>query len=234
MNRVASVPLRRMTQLALVSTLAPAAALGQPGGIKMLLYATPPSPTMLGRQATVGVRPATPGTTYRYVARMLVTGSGMQAAGTACDVSQAIGTGNSVVWKPASGAHRLTVYASRGLLRDSTSISYQVDAPTAGFLNVTVRQYPPVQPGKLELSLQTANRGPGHRYQWVVRFSPAPGAPPTAPVYWTGDTPIHLYTVPFIVQPGTYNISVRVGIHTGDPCRISEISIGSANAQVIQ
>ena len=210
-------------------------ALGQRGIIKMKFSVTPSSPTTLGQQATLGVQPVTPGTTYRYVATMSVTGSSMLAAGTSCAAPQAIGMGSSITWTPASGAYRLTVHATRALTtRDSTTRPYQVDAPHAGFLNVSSTQYPPAQPGKLSLSLRTNDRGPGHRYQWVVRFGPSPGAPPRAPVYWTGDTPMHIYTVPFVVQPGTYNISVRVGIHTGDPCRISEVSIGALSGQVIQ
>jgi hypothetical protein len=113
-------------------------------------------------------------------------------------------------------------------------VNYQIDPPNGGFLNVTVMQDPtPQPPGKLLLSLRTNDRGTGAHYQWVVRFVTTAGTPVHPPVYWTGDTPFHMSTVPFVVQPGTYNISVRVGIHSGDPCRITETSLGTIGAQVI-
>ena len=223
--------------MASVAALLPMhAALGQRAPARLTFGIAPPSPTALGQPVTLGVRPVTPGTTYRYVATMSVTGTSMLTAGTSCAAPQTIGTGSSAAWMPASGAYRLTLYSIRSLVaRESTWVSYQVDPPNGGYLNVSVMQNPtPQPPGRLMLSLRTNDRGVGSRYQWVVRFGPAPGAPPRPPVYWTGDTPVYFYTVPFVVPPGTYNISVRVGIHAGDPCRITQVSVGSLNGQVIQ
>jgi hypothetical protein len=36
-----------------------------------------------------------------------------------------------------------------------------------------------------------------------------------------------------VVAPGPYNITARVGIYTGDHCRISETSVGALTTQVI-
>lgn len=226
---------RIVLALAAAEVVASSAALGQRVSSRLQFAVTPPSPTTLGQPVTLAVRPVIPGTTYRYVATMSVTGSSMFASSASCATPQTIGTGTSIAWMPASGAYRLTLHSIRSLLaHESTYVNYQVDAPNVGFLNVSVLQNPtPQPPGRLMLSLGTTNRGAGKRYQWVVRFSPAPGATFHPPVYWTGDSPIHIYTVPFVVPPGTYNISVRVGIHTGDPCRITETSIGSRNNQVI-
>lgn len=232
---------RRPSQLVIVMALAtpwlvaPSPALGQRTPARLNFGVAPPSPTTLGQPVTLAVRPVTPGTTYRYVATMSVTGTGMIAAGTSCATPQTIGSGATLSWTPASGAYRLTLHSIRSLaMRDSTSLSYQVDPPNGGFLNVSVMQNPtPQPPGRLTLSLSTNNRGAGKRYQWVVRFASSPGTPFHPPVYWTGDTPMHIYSVPFVVPPGTYNVTVRVGIHTGDPCRITETSIGSRNNQVI-
>ncbi len=222
--------------LAAAEVIASSAALGQGAAARLKFVIAPPSPTTLGQPVTLALRPVSPGTTYRYVATMSVTGSGMFATGTSCAAPQTVGTGARVSWMPASGAYRVTLHSIRSIAaRESTWVSYQVDAPNGGHLNMSVMQNPsPQPPGKLMLSLRTNDRGPGHNYQWVVRFSPAPGATPQPPVYWTGDTPIHIYSVPFVVPPGTYNISARVGIHTGDPCRITETSLGTLNGQVIQ
>lgn len=209
------------------------AALGQRGPIRMTLSASPPPPLTLGRQATLGVQPVMLGTLYRYVATMVATGSSMITAGTSCGASQTIGAGTSATWLPASGAYYLTVHAAQGTTaRGSASLSYQVDAPNTGFLSASVTQHN--QPGSFELKLQTNRRGDGYRYQWVVRFGPAPGAPPTQPLYRTFDSSMSHWFVNYVLQPGTYNISARVGIYTGDPCRILETSTGGISGQVIQ
>jgi hypothetical protein len=222
--------------LAAAEALASSATLGQRSPTRLNVGVAPPSPTTLGQQVTLGVRPTIAGATYRYVATMSVTGSSMFTSGTSCAAPQTIGTGASIAWTPASGAYRLTVHSIRSLVaHDSTHVNHQVDAPNVGFVNGSVLQNPtPQPPGRLTLSLMTANRGSGKRYQWVVRFSSSPGTPLHPPVYWTGDTPTPVYAVPFVVPPGTYNIAVRVGIHTGDPCRITETSIGSLMNQAIQ
>jgi hypothetical protein len=208
-------------------------ALGQSIGVKMQLSVMPASRSVLGQRATVRVEPVTRGMTYRYVARMVATGAGMLTQGTACDVSQTIGSGPSVAWTPASGEYRLTLQASQGHFRDSIVTIYQVHPPTVRSLSVAVRQYA-AQPGKVELTLLTSSRGPGHDYQWVVRLTSAPGAPLRPPVYWASNTPTFSLIVVLPVPAGTYDIAVVVGIHTGDPCRITEISRGGVNAQVIQ
>lgn len=205
-------------------------ALGQ----RLRLSVAPPSPTPLGQQVSLGVRPTLAGTMYRYVATQSVTGTGMFTAGTSCATPQPIGNGASVSWTPASGGYRLTVYRITSLTaRDSVSVPYQVEAPNGGVLTLTVMQNPNPQPGRLMLTLRTSDRGAGVRYQWVVRFSPAPGAPLTPPVTWTGDSPTFIYSVPFVVTPGTYTITARVGIHDNQPCRIRETSAGMLNNQVV-
>lgn len=210
-------------------------ALGQRTPARLNFVVAPPSPTALGQLATLGIRPMVPGTTYRYVATMTFTGTGMLAASTTCAAPQTIGTGSRVSWTPASGAYRLTVHTIKSLAaHDSASVSYQVNAPNGGYLNMTVTQNPnPQPPGRFMLSLHTNARAAGSRYQWVVRFTPAFGAPSGPPVDWAGDSPTPVYSVPFVLTPGTYNVSARVGIHQGDPCRIVETSIGALNGQVI-
>jgi hypothetical protein len=202
---------------------------------RLSLAVVPPSPSVLGQPLTLRVRPPAPGAPYRFLATMLVTGTGLAAAGTACATPQTIGTGSQTSWTPASGAYRLTVTRIKSLAaRDSVSVTHQVNAPNGGFLNTTVIQGPnPQPPGKLILSLRTNDRGPGHRYQWLVRFTAAPGAPANPPVTWTGDTAMHLHTVPLVLPPGTYSVSARVGIHRGDACQIIATSTGALLTQVI-
>ncbi len=219
-----------------LALLARGDALGQLAASRLNFGVAPPSPTALGQPVTLGVRPIAAGTMYRYVATMTFTGTGLLAASTTCAAPQTIGTGSRVSWTPASGAYRLTVHSVRSLAaHDSASVSYQVNAPNGGYLNTTVTQSPnPQPPGKLLLSLRTNDRGAGHRYQWVVRFAPAAGAAPNPPVSWTGDTPVHVHSVPFVVPPGTYTVSAQVGVHRGDACQILETSRGSLLNQVIQ
>lgn len=208
-------------------------ALGQSRGVKMQLSVTPPSRSVLGQRATVRVHPVARGVTYRYVARMVATGSGMFTQGTACDATHAIGSGPSVVWTPASGEYSLTLHAGQGHFRDSIATNYQVLPPNTRSVSVGIKQNS-AEPGKVELNLLTSSRGPGHGYQWVVRFTSTPGTPPRPPVYWASDTPTFSRILVLPVPAGTYDIAVTVGIHAGDPCRISEISRGGVNAQVIQ
>lgn len=199
------------------------------------VYSVPASPTTLGQQVRLSVRPADSTTMYRYVAAMSVTGSGLAVSGTACATPQSIGTGPVITWTPASGAYRVTVYANRKLAsRESTTVAYQVEPPNGGFLNVSVMQNPsPQPPGKLMLSLRTNDRGSGINYQWVVRFLTTPGTTVHPPVSWSGETPYQATTVPMVVAPGTYNITARVGIYTADRCRVSETSVGTLTAQLI-
>jgi hypothetical protein len=199
------------------------------------LMVVPPSPGVFGRPVTLQVRPSVVGTTYRYVATLIVTGTGVPTAGTACAIPQSIGIGSQVSWTPASGAYRLTVHRIKSLTaHDSASVSYQVDAPNGGFLNVAVFQSPnPQPPGRLLLSLHTNDRGAGDRYQWLVTWMSSPGAPVQLPVTWTGETDSPSHTVPFDLVPGTYNVSVRVGIQHGDACRIVETSRGVLGNKVI-
>jgi hypothetical protein len=199
------------------------------------LAVSPPSPGVYGQPVTLRVRPASLQARYRFVATMIVTGTGKTVAGTSCANPQNIGMGMNASWTPASGAYRLTVHSiRRPTSDDSASVSYQVDAPNAGFLNVTIMQTQNHPPGQIMLSLNTADRGTGVRYQWVVRFTSTPGTPQNPPVDWTGDTPTHGYSVPLVLPPGTYNVSARVGIHQGDPCRIVETSRGVIANRVIQ
>jgi hypothetical protein len=199
------------------------------------VYSVPASPTTLGQQVRLIVRPADSTIMYRYVAAMSVTGSGLAVSGSACATPQSIGTGPVILWTPASGAYRITVYAKRKLAPpDSATVTHQIEAPNGGFLNVSVQQNPtPQPPGKLMLSLRTNDRGSGINYQWVVRFVTTPGTPVHPPVSWSGETPYQATTVPMVVAPGTYNITARVGIYTGDRCRISETSVGALTTQVI-
>jgi hypothetical protein len=210
------------------------AALGQRNDPRIRFSVVPPSPSTLGQQATLAVRPALTGMMYRYVATMTVTGTGKLTTGTACATPQTIGSGSSVSWTPASGGYRVAVHRTSSLIaRDSVSVPYQVEAPNGGFLTMTVMQNPNPQPGRLMLTLRTNDRGAGVRYQWVVRFSSAPGTPLHPPVNWSGDSPTHIYSVPFVITPGTYTVTARVGIHDNQPCTIRETSAGMLNNQVI-
>jgi hypothetical protein len=210
-------------------------ALGQGIGARLSLGVAPPSPAALGQAVTLAVRPAAAGTKYRYTATMLATGTGLLTMGTSCIAPRNIGFGSRVSWTPASGGYRLTVHSVRSLTaHDSVSVSYQVDAPTGGFLNLNVVQPPnPQPPGQLLLTVRTNDRGSGARYQWVVRFSPAPGAVPHPIVNWTGESSAPVHSVPLVLPPGTYVASARVGIHHGDACQIAETSSGAIGSQVI-
>ena len=156
---------------------APTEALGQ--RLSSRFYITPSSPTALGQQVTLGMRPGTAGTTYRYVATMKVTGAWRDAVSVGCTAPQNIGTGERVSWTPPSGSYRVIVYSSltgqKG--RDSASTSYVVNAPTSGWLNIVVTQLPnPSPPGNLTFQLTTNDRGPGHAYQWGARFKSVTGS----------------------------------------------------------
>jgi hypothetical protein len=49
---------------------------------RLNLLVSPPSSGILGQPLTLGVRPVVPGTTYRYLARMILTGTAMIADNT--------------------------------------------------------------------------------------------------------------------------------------------------------
>jgi len=200
----------------------------------LVLAVTPPSPGVYGQPVVLRVRPAAPHG-YRFVATMMVTGTGKPVAGTSCATPQNIGTGFNASWTPFSGAYRLTAHGIRRQAGgDSASVNYQVDAPNAGFLNVTIMQTPNHPPGQIMLSLITGDRGAGSHYQWVVRFTSTPGTALNPPVDWVGDTSTNGYSVPLVLPPGTYNAAARVGIHQGDPCRIVETSRGMIANKPIQ
>ncbi len=197
-------------------------------------YIAPSSPTTLGQQVTLGVRPPAAGTTYRYVATMKVTGAWRDAVSVGCTAPHNIGTGNRVSWTPASGSYRVTLYSSlTGLKgRDSSSTSYEVLAPTGGWLNIVVTQLPnPSPPGNLTFQLTTNDRGPGHAYQWRARFKSVTGSQVTD---WSASSTGPSISAPLILTPGHYNVTARVGAHTGNPCQIIEVSDGTLNQQVVR
>lgn len=197
------------------------------------LYVTPPSPVALRQPVTLGVRLATTATTYRYVATMQVTGAWLPAVSAGCAAPQVIGTGSRIRWIPASGTYRVTVHSlSRAKGRDSSSLSYEVTAPNAGWLNISVTQIPqPNPPGNLTLTLSTNDRGPGHAYEWRARVKSVTTSHVTD---YSGGSPGPTISVPLILTPGHYNVTARVGVHTGNPCQIIQVSDGVLNDQVVR
>lgn len=223
-----------MTWLVVFSALLAPDALGQRTMSRLKFVVTPPSPTALGQPITLDVRPVMPGTTYRYVAKLTVTGAGRPAVGMACAAVQSLGTGSRVTWTPPSGSYRLTVHSLTGLAtRDSASVSYQLNAPSGGWLSMSITQIPnPSPPGSLTFQLSTNDRGAGNAYQWVVRFQAVPG--PVPMLDWRGDSPGPTTSVPLTLTPGTYNVSARVGVHLSNPCQIIETSSGTLAGQVVR
>jgi hypothetical protein len=226
---------RKFAVLVLASAgLVRADAFGQRPGPRLAFYVVPPSPKALGQQLTLGVRPPTPATTYRYVATQRTTGGGRLAASVGCAAPQTIGTGHRIQWTPASGTYRLTVHSlTRLQQRDSSSVSYDVNAPVGGWLNISVTQTANPSPaGKVTLQLSTNDRGAGHGYQWIVRFQSVVGALPM--LDYSSDSPGPTLSVPLILTPATYKVTARVGVRAGNPCEVMETSNGTLASQVVR
>ena len=216
----------------LLTGWAPKQTLGQ--RLSSRFYITPAEPAALGQQVTLGVRPPAAGTTYRYVATLKVTGAWRDAVSVGCTAPQNIGTGHRVSWTPASGSYRVTVYSSlTGLKgRDSTSLSYTVDPPSGGWLNIAITQLPnPSPPGNLTFQLTTNDRGPGRGYEWRARFKRVTGSQVTD---WSAASTGPSISAPLIMTPGHYDITARVGVHLGNPCQIIEVSTDTLTSQVVR
>ncbi|HEY7566230.1 MAG TPA: hypothetical protein VH762_01555 [Gemmatimonadaceae bacterium] len=226
----------RSIELALSALLLTGSAPTETSGQRLSsrFYIIPAGPAALGQPVTLGVRPPAAGTTYRYVAAMKVTGAWRDAVTVGCTAPQTIGTGDRVSWTPASGSYRVTVYSSlTGLKgRDSTSVSYTVDPPSGGWLNIVISQLPnPSPPGNLTFQLTTNDRGPGHGYQWRARLKNVTTSHVTD---WSAGSAGPSISAPLIMTPGTYDVIARVGAHKGNPCQIIEVSNDTLSGQVVR
>jgi hypothetical protein len=221
-----SLPLRCLT-ITLTLACATSSALAQLGATsRRNLVANPPRAT-LGTRITLFVRGAPQGATYRFVASK--THTGLAASGArvqSCASTVTIGTGSSVTWQPVSGTYRLTAYGPVGHQTDTLTLAYVL--PPRVVMLASAQS--PGPGDSVRLMLRTDDLGPGHVYDWSMRYrSPPPsvngigqptGPPPTWSAPWLTQTNGPMASYPKLLDRPPQSIEATVGIHRGNPCEI--------------
>jgi hypothetical protein len=174
-----------------------------------------PSRITLGRSVTLSVRGARPDARYRFVAIMTATGGGDQPNVKGCQARQDLGSGAQVTWTPASGTYRLMAYGPTPQAEtDTVSLAFAVAARRVMLASSTSGS---------TFVLRTDDLGPGHSYQWWMRYSYETGdgnvkhGAVSQP--WTGNSNGPMVTYPGSL-PSSANVSARVSIYRSDPCAV--------------
>lgn len=201
-------------------------ALGQPvTPVNPRLRVDPPGSALVGQPVALTVLPAVAGASYRYVATLLTTGSGVSTTDGTCARTQTIGSGSSVTWTPASGEYRLTAYRLSPHQKTNAIVTqYAVRAQDAQLaISIIPPQPPPDGSTLATLLLSARNMGPGHRYQWSVRFGIPPQSggltPPPPPPQWAFESGADSIRYPVPIQRDR-QVFAGVVIHGGDQCQI--------------
>lgn len=202
-------------------------ALGQLSLTQRRSLVVSPQRATLGTRITLSVRGAAQGAVYRYVAT--TTGSGLDAIKGKtpnCNATVTIGSGTTVRWQPASGTYRLTAYGPVGRETDTLTLAYVVPPRRVMLASAQL----PGPADSVRLMLRTDDLGPGHVYEWWMRFAVAPAQggggpgsahpPPTWSPAWTNQTAGPMATYPKALVRPPLRIEATVEIHRGNACEI--------------
>lgn len=217
----------RCLTVALALACVTSQALGQLSLTQRRSITVSPQHATLGTRLTLSVRGAAQGAAYRYVAA--ITGSGLGAIKgktSNCSPTVSIGSGTSVKWLPASGTYRLTAYGPAGRETDTLTLAYVVPPRRVMLASAQL----PGPGDSVRLMLRTDDLGPGHVYEWSMRFAVAPppvgggpgltGPPPSWSPPWTTQTSGPMATYPKALAQPPLRIEATVEIHRGNVCEI--------------